>query len=557
MRSSAWKSACKVRYCSSAASCPAANASSAPAGSVSYANATGGQIAPGVTVSSTVNPAGQPGLNFNNPNLPLGNNVVVAPNIVGTQGLTDLGVGRVSPTSGIGGFVFSAQSDFFNLLVRALKSQGRIDILSRPQVMTLDQQQARVFVGQNFPIILGSNVTATGVISNNVSYTPVGVQLVITPRITPDGRVVMRVTPEVSSTTPTNVSLGNGVTATAINQQIVDTTVVSMDGETVALGGMISRSDTKNENKVPWLGDLPYLGTLFRYRTQVKAKVELLVILTPHVVRNRMEADRVLAEESARMDWMLDDVTRTQGLYGMAPVLHPKAFAAPVGPGGVVDGSLPSPLLAPVGPVVAAGDVRPARGRPWRRRRGRRSSSRRRRARPAGRRPGGRPCRRSGAAGRGRGPDAGTAAGHRRRAGDGVPAPPRRRDAKQGKAQWMSSGGIHAAEGERRGSSLAVPRRGNQPEAASEVAHATEREHEQDVSRRGFGPFAALLLLLLGGCVGMDENAMNCSRPAAARQAEPGGGDLAARRAVHARPGQRRRRKADPVRPRLSVYLGP
>ncbi len=322
-----------------------------PNGSVNYANATGGLVPPGVTINSSINPSAQPGFNFNQPSLPLGNNPLVSPSVVGTQGLTNLGVGTVSPTQGVSGFVFQAQSDVFNLLIRALKVQGRIDVLSRPQVTALDNQQARVFVGQNFPIVLGSTITATGLVTNNITYEPVGVQLVITPRITPDGRVIMRVTPEVSSTAPTNVSLGNGVTATAINQQIVDTTVTSMDGETVALGGLITKRDQKAENKVPWLGDLPYIGTAFRYRTQTKAKTELLVIMTPHIVRSRADADRILAEESKRMDWLLDDVARTQGLSGLAPVLHPKAFLPPTPPGGV-DGSLPSPLMQPTAPAL-------------------------------------------------------------------------------------------------------------------------------------------------------------------------------------------------------------
>ena len=74
----------------------------------------------------------------------------------------------------------------------------------------------------------------------------------------------------------------------------------------MAIGGMIQRRDEKKENKVPWLGDLPYIGTAFRYRTQAKTKTELLVILTPHIVRSRAEADRVLAEESRRMDYILE-----------------------------------------------------------------------------------------------------------------------------------------------------------------------------------------------------------------------------------------------------------
>jgi hypothetical protein len=194
-------------------------------------------------------------------------------------------------------------------------------------VTALDNQQARVFVGQNFPLVLGSNVTATGVVSNNINYQAVGVELLVTPKITPDGRVIMRVAPQVSKATPTNVSLGNGVNATAIDQQIIETTVIAMDGETVALGGLIKKTDAKQENKIPWFGDLPYVGAAFRYRTQSKEKQELMIILTPHIVRNKWDAARILGEEARRMDWLLSDVAKTHGAQGLLPPV--------AGPGGM------------------------------------------------------------------------------------------------------------------------------------------------------------------------------------------------------------------------------
>lgn len=331
-------------------------------GTVNYTNPNAALVTPflppflvpaGVTVNSTVNPTAVPGFNFNQPALGLGNNPVVDPGIVGFQGLGNLGVGRLSPNSSIGGFVFSAASDSFNLLVRALKSQGRIDILSRPQVMTLDNQAAQVAVGQSVPIVLGSAVTV-GIVQNNVNYRDVGIILNVVPKISPDGKVTMRVTPQVSSMSPQLLDLGNGVRAPIFNQQIVDTTVIARDGETVAIGGLITRSDAKNENKFPWLGDLPVLGTLFRYRTQLKEKRELLVILTPHIVRNRIEAERVLAEEGRRMDWVLGDVIKTHGMHGMHPLFPPP----PAPPTGGIDAELPAPLApgqaVPTGPVLPA-----------------------------------------------------------------------------------------------------------------------------------------------------------------------------------------------------------
>jgi type II secretion system protein D len=310
-------------------------------GTSSFTNATGGLVPPGVTVTGTVNPAAQPGFNFNSPSVPLGNNPAASPSLIGYQGLGSLGVGRVSPTSGVGGFVFSAASDTFNLLIRALRQQGRLDILSRPQVMTLNNQQASVLVGQSIPYISGSNVTATGLVTNTILYRDVGVQMTVTPQISPDGRVVMRVVPEVSSVANTTTPIGNGTTATAFNVQNIQTTVVAMNGETVAIGGLISMHDTKQENKFPWLGDLPYIGAAFRYRTQTKTKTELLVILTPRVVRNRMEGDRLMAEEAHKMDWVLGDVAKVHGPQNLANLLPPPA------PEAAVDGAMQGPTTLP------------------------------------------------------------------------------------------------------------------------------------------------------------------------------------------------------------------
>jgi type II secretory pathway component GspD/PulD (secretin) len=321
-------------------------------GSVSYANAVGGVITPGVTVNTSINPTAQPSFNFNTI-APLPSNPVVGPGTVGFQGLGNLGVGRVSPNSGVGGFVFSAASDSFSLLVRALKTQGRMDILNRTGLTVMDNQTATIVIGQNFPTIGATNITGTGIISNSIVYQKVGIQLSITPRISPDGKVFMRVTPIVSSIAPTTVLVGNGVNAVAINTQEVDTTIIAQDGETVALAGLIQRTDQKAENKIPWFGDLPAVGALFRYRTQMKQKKELMFILTPRIVRTKADADRILCEESARMDWVLGDVLRAHGTVGMEPVVQAsKGNCGGGGGGSGVDGCVPLPSVLPQPPIA-------------------------------------------------------------------------------------------------------------------------------------------------------------------------------------------------------------
>ena len=321
--------------------------SSIGTGTVSFVNAVGGLVAPGVTVTNVNTPSAQPGFAFTNLTTPLGNNPNVSPGVVGFQGVSSLGVGRTSAlTGGPGGLVFSAGSDAFNILVRALKTQGRMDILNSTKVMTVDNQSAGILVGQSFPYVTGSTTSSLGTVTNSVAYRNVGVQLQVTPHINPDGKVIMRVLPEVSSVdTNTGVNISVGTTAVAFNVQNVETTVIAQDGETVALGGLVSKSDIKGETKVPWLGDLPGVGALFRFRTQLKKKQELIIILTPHVVRNHLDVQRMLCDDARQMNWCLSDVERLYGPLGLENC--PAA-----GGGKDVDGSLPlHPMVPGTGPV--------------------------------------------------------------------------------------------------------------------------------------------------------------------------------------------------------------
>jgi hypothetical protein len=186
------------------------------------------------------------------------------------------------------------------------------------------------------------------------------VQLDVTPQISPDGKVIMRVTPQISSVVPgSGVPLGNGVSAPIFNVQTVDTTVLADDGETVAIGGLITKNDALSENKIPWLGDLPKIGWMFRYRTDVVKKTELLVILTPHILRCHADADRILAEEARRIDWMLGDVMKVHATTGMEPILmtRPGGLHGPLLPsdGPIVPGPGKTETLPPPRPVPADG----------------------------------------------------------------------------------------------------------------------------------------------------------------------------------------------------------
>lgn len=269
-----------------------------------------------------------PGYAFASGSSPLGTNALVNPSQVGFQGLSDVGLTRVAPTGNIGGFVFSAGSDTVNVLIRTLKTQNRINVLSRPQLQTLDNQTAYINVGQNVPVVGNVTQGQIGTLPvTSIDRYDIGINMQVTPRITPDGRVLMRVIPEVSSISPSTVQLGGGIQGTIFNKQHLETTVFANDGETIILGGLITKRDEKNETKIPWLGDLPGIGAAFRYRTYSNTKTELVFIMTPHIIRNADEQARIIADEVRRIHWKHSDVLRVHGPENcsvIAPGLMPE-----------------------------------------------------------------------------------------------------------------------------------------------------------------------------------------------------------------------------------------
>jgi type II secretion system protein D len=302
------------------------------------------------------NDGSTPGFNFNTGG-PLGNNIFTTnPSAIGTQGLSNFAVGRANDTLGYGGLVLSASSESVSILIRALARERRLEVLSRPQIMTLDNQQASILVGAEVPRITGSNLVQGAGVSQNVEYVPSGIILEVTPKINPDGTIVMQVSPEISRLAPANdpdqtVTISPGVTARALEITKATTTVSTQDGQTVVIGGLIRKSTEKEERKVPCLGDVPYLGHLFRYDRLTERRTELLIILTPHVIRSQADAERVKAMEAARMNWCLSDVEKVHGDLGLPTEVYLGDSASGETDGGTPEGCLPEALEETVPPV--------------------------------------------------------------------------------------------------------------------------------------------------------------------------------------------------------------
>lgn len=256
----------------------------------------------------------------------VGNNTTPASlatrNAAASQGLSNLALGRIDPTLGYGGLVLSASSDSVNVLVRALQHSQRLQVLSRPQIQTLDNQQANIQVGSEVRLISGTTIT-NGLAQNSVDVVEVGIILQVTPRTNADGNIIMFVDvtkselgPEAEGTTIQSANAVTGAGAVRIPQikkTVASTTVNTRSGQTVILGGLITRNQSETTRRVPYLSDVPVLGRLFRFDATQIDRTELLIIMTPYIVQTDEQQNWLSQRESERMSWCLADVANVHG----------------------------------------------------------------------------------------------------------------------------------------------------------------------------------------------------------------------------------------------------
>lgn len=284
--------------------------------------------------------AGNPGFNFNSS--PLGNYPNVnsfEQNKLAGQSLANFAVGRTNSTLGYSGLVLGAASDSISILLRALQDDGRLQILSRPQVMSMHNQPAYVQVGSDIARITGTNVT-TGVVTQNVDDVPTGLILSILPLINDDGVIVMGIEAERSALgseadgTPISNGAGGTINIRPITRTKASTTISARDGQTVVFAGLITKQDEMKLRRVPYLSDVPVLGKLFQYESNFEKRTELLIVMTPHLIKDEGDVEMIKMQESERMSWCLSDVVSVTGDWGLqgghcafcngeAPVIFP------------------------------------------------------------------------------------------------------------------------------------------------------------------------------------------------------------------------------------------
>ncbi len=235
----------------------------------------------------------------------------------GTAGISAL-AGSSGLTVGISkGTVNILGTQILNLglLARALEKEAEGNVLSTPNLMTMDNEEAKIVIGQNVPFLTGS-YSNTGNSNGGSSVSSpfqtyerkdVGLTLKLTPQISEGGLVKMKILQEVSSVEETSRNNPAGLTT---NKRAIETTVTVDDGSIVAIGGLIQESVSDGENKVPLLGDVPVLGWLFKYQQKQRKKTNLMVFLKPTILRDDGSA-RGLASD--RYDYVIGDRQRQDG----------------------------------------------------------------------------------------------------------------------------------------------------------------------------------------------------------------------------------------------------
>jgi len=202
------------------------------------------------------------------------------PNLLPSQG----GSGVELPANVIyGAFRFGriTPNFMFDAVISAAAKKGKANVLSNPKIATLNNKEASINITNQIPYLTTeiTNTSGGSVSSTKVTYVTTGIILKVLPTITSDGKIIMKINPTVSQPSQTAP-----FQPPSVDQRTADTTVVVSDGETIVIGGLIHDSESEYEYKVPFLGDVPILGYLFKKKGKERNRMELLIFVTPKIV---------------------------------------------------------------------------------------------------------------------------------------------------------------------------------------------------------------------------------------------------------------------------------
>ena len=274
----------------------------------------------------------------------------------------------VAPATGFNlGAASRNGNNVLGVLARFIETTGDGNILSTPTLLTLDNEEARIVIGQNVPFVTGSFTNTGG--GNNGSVNPfqtverkdVGLTLRVKPQISEDGQVKLQIFQESSNVLQSSVNSPSGIIT---NKRSIESNVVVNDGAIVVLGGLLQDTYSGNQDKVPLLGNLPVVGNLFRAERRTRSKTNLMVFLRPVVIRDgassdTLSLDRYESMRAVQKDLQLPNnaVVPVDGTLVMPPLRPangsgttlPVAPPPLVAPSAVTPPAMPPPAMQPAG----------------------------------------------------------------------------------------------------------------------------------------------------------------------------------------------------------------
>jgi general secretion pathway protein D len=223
---------------------------------------------------------------------------------IGSLGGGLLGTASRFPTSG--GFAVISPSNNFALFINALQSLTDVKMLSAPHIIAADNREAHILVGQSIPILTSSSqstISTIGNVVNQVQYRDTGKILTVLPQVNSEGLVNLQIRQEVSAVLAQTFG---STQSPSFSTREAETTAVVQDGETILIGGIIDDAITHTRTGVPFLMDIPVLGRAFRSDSDTVDRTELLITITPSVIRSKDEARRVTDDYSDRIEGLTD-----------------------------------------------------------------------------------------------------------------------------------------------------------------------------------------------------------------------------------------------------------
>ncbi|HWH83881.1 MAG TPA: type II secretion system secretin GspD [Burkholderiaceae bacterium] len=292
-------------------------------------------------------------------------NILNAAGVVaqGSSGVIAAAAAGTLPSAGFNIGLAHKFGNYYTLgaLARALDSQTGTNILSTPNLVTLDNEEARIVVGQNVPFVTGQYTnTGTGTSSpfQTIERKDVGITLKIKPQIGENGTVRMTIYQESSSVASTT-AVGTDNAGPTTNKRSIESTITVDDGQIIVLGGLIEDSYNTNRSKVPLLGDIPYVGALFRSESRTRKRTNLMVFLRPVVMRDQASSNKISLD---RYDYIRAQQVENQPPQSTILRINESPTLPQVRPGDTGPSGAPRPLgdTAPPPPPIAPSIPAPA-----------------------------------------------------------------------------------------------------------------------------------------------------------------------------------------------------